>query len=329
MHPELFEIPLVHLTIKSYGLMMVVGFLAAVTVIRYLSRHFTRDPQLITNAALYSLIAGVVGARAFFVIHYFDQFRDNLWNVFAIWNGGLEVIGGVLLAIVVILLYGRYHRVPIRHYLDVLAIGLMAALMFGRVGCFLNGCCYGRPTDLPWAVRFPYGSFSYSSQIRPDPARHRAEPYFTLPPEFIGYTNGQGQYIVDVKPLKDLTPEQRKLVTEGPYLARPVHPTQLYSSAAAALLGLVLYGFWRRSRRAEARGRYSLLTRPGSIFSLMFVLYAVVRFALEMIRDDNPFEVGTLTISQLLSIPLAILGILLVIFFTLSEPEKLPSLKTK
>ncbi|MBN2128088.1 MAG: prolipoprotein diacylglyceryl transferase, partial [Sedimentisphaerales bacterium] len=118
MHPELFEIPIIHLTVKSYGFMMVVGFLAAVAVIRYLSRHFTRDPQHITNAALYALIAGVAGARVFFVIHYFDQFRDGPWHhVFAIWNGGLELIGGVLLAIAAILFYIWYHKLPMRHYL--------------------------------------------------------------------------------------------------------------------------------------------------------------------------------------------------------------------
>jgi phosphatidylglycerol:prolipoprotein diacylglycerol transferase len=329
MHPEFFEIPLIHVTIKSYGLMMVVGFLAAVTIIRYLSRHFTRDPQLITNAALYSLIAGVVGARAFFIVHYFDQFRHDPWNVFAIWNGGLEVIGGVLLAIVVILLFCRYHKLPVRHYLDVLAIGLTAALMFGRVGCFLNGCCYGRPTELPWGVRFPYGSFSYSSQARPDPARGRSQPYFTLPPEYFGYTNEKGQYIDDLKPARYLTPEQRVLVTKGPYLARPVHPTQLYSSLGAGLLGLILYGFWRRARRAETLGRYPLLTKPGSIFSLMFILYPILRFSMEMIRDDNPFEVAGLTVSQLLVIPMAVLGIVLAIFFARSQPERLPSPTSK
>jgi phosphatidylglycerol:prolipoprotein diacylglycerol transferase len=84
MHPELIELPFIHVTVKSYGLMMVIGFLSAVTVIRLLSRRFTRDPQHITNAALYSLIAGVVGARVFFVIHYFDQFRDDPLGVFAI-----------------------------------------------------------------------------------------------------------------------------------------------------------------------------------------------------------------------------------------------------
>jgi phosphatidylglycerol---prolipoprotein diacylglyceryl transferase len=329
MHPEFFEIPFVHLTIKSYGFMMVVGFLAAVTVIRYLSRHFTRDPQLITNAALYSLIAGVIGARLFYVIHYFDRsFRSDLLNVFAIWNGGLELIGGVVGALLVIVLYGRHHKVPIRHYLDVLAIGLVTALMFGRIGCFLNGCCYGRPTDLPWGVRFPYGSFSYSSQVKPDPARHRLKPYFTLPPEYFGYTE-DGQYIGELKPAKYLTPEQLERVTQGPYLARPVHPTQLYSSAGAALLGLILYGFLRRAQRAEAIGRYAFLTKPGSVFSVMFILYAVMRFSIEMIRDDNPFEMAVLTISQLLCFGLALLGILLILYFHRSQPEKLPVAKAK
>jgi phosphatidylglycerol:prolipoprotein diacylglycerol transferase len=324
MHPELFKIPLTPLTIKSYGLMMVVGFLGAVTVIRYLSRHFTRDPQIITNAALYALIAGVVGARAFFVLHYPDQYLANPKSVFAIWNGGLEVIGGVMLAIAVILLYGRYHKVPIRHYLDTLAIGLVVALMFGRIGCFLNGCCYGKPTDLPWGIRFPYGSFSYNSQIKPDPSRHRPEPYFTVPEEYFGYTDEKGRYISDLKPAKYLTPEQRELVTKGPYRALPVHPTQLYSSLAAGLLGLILYGFLRRSQRAETVGRYRLLTKPGSVFGLMFILYAVMRFCLEMIRDDNPLDMAGLTISQLLCFVLAALGIALAIYFGRSEPEKLP-----
>jgi phosphatidylglycerol:prolipoprotein diacylglycerol transferase len=330
MHPEFFEIPILHLTIKSYGLMMVVGFLAAVTVIRYLSRPFTRDPQIITNAALYALIAGVVGARVFFVLHYPGHFHhEPWWNVFAIWNGGLELIGGVVAAILVIVFYGRYHKVPIRHYLDVLAIGLTAALLFGRIGCFLNGCCYGRPTELPWGVRFPYGSFSYSSQVSPDLNRLRPQPYFTLPPGYFGYTNDKGEYLSDLKPAKYLTPEQRELVTQGPYLALPVHPTQLYSSAGAGLLGLILYGFWRRAQRREALGRYPLLTKPGSIFSLMFILYGIMRFSIEMIRDDNPFEMAGLTIAQLLSIALAGAGVLLALYFARSKPEKLPSLKSK
>jgi phosphatidylglycerol:prolipoprotein diacylglycerol transferase len=325
MYPELFQIPIVHLTIKSYGLMMVVGFLAAVSVIRYLSRHFTTNPAHITNAALYSLIAGVVGARVFFVLHYFDQFRDDPSSVFAIWNGGLELIGGVAMAIAVILLYIIYHKQPMRHYLDVLAIGLMAALVFGRIGCFLNGCCYGKPTELPWGVHFPYNSFSYHSQVLPDLDRHRAEPHLKLPDEFFGYTNGLGEHNPDLKPWKYLTPRQKELVTTGAYRSLAVHPTQLYSSLGAGLLGLVFYGIWRRSQRAERAGSYPFLTKPGSTFSVMFILYGIGRFIMEWIRDDNPFEIDSLTISQILCIGLVALGIVLVVYFTLSKPEKLPS----
>jgi phosphatidylglycerol:prolipoprotein diacylglycerol transferase len=329
MHPELFEIPVVHLTVKSYGFMMVLGFLAAVAVIRYLSRHFTRDPQHITNAALYALIAGVVGARAFFVIHYYDQFRGNWGSLLAIWNGGLELIGGVVLAIAAILLYIRYHKLPMRHYLDVLAIGLTVALMFGRLGCFLNGCCYGKPTELPWGVQFPYGSFAYESQVKPDTDRHRMEPHLHLSQEYFGYTNERGEYIPGLKPFDQLTPAQREQVTHGTYQSLPVHPTQLYASGGAIVLGLILYGFWRRSQKAEKAGRYRFLTRPGTTFSLMFILYGIMRFSLEAIRDDNPFETAGLTIAQILSIGLAILGLILVVVFSRLKPERLPAAPSK
>jgi len=328
MHPELFEVPIVHLIIRSYGVMMVVGFLSAVTVIRYLSRHFTSNPQHITNAALYSLIAGVIGARTFFVIHYSDQFRGNPLGVLEIWNGGLELLGGVLLAIAVIVFYIRYYKLPMRHYLDVLAIGLVAALVFGRLGCFLNGCCYGKPTDLPWGVRFPYGSFAYQSQTRADPDRNRPLPYIDLPESYFGYRDAQGEYIPDLKPMSELTPEQRTLVTEGKYRCLLVHPTQLYSSAGAVVLGLVLLLFLRRSHRGEESGVYPFLTRPGTTFSLMFILYGFGRFLMEFVRDDNPFEVASITVSQLLSLGLIALGIVLMAYFAKVEPERLPALKT-
>jgi len=155
MYPELFKIPFIDLSLPSYGLMMVVGFLAAVFVMRRLSRDITSNPQFITNASLYALIAGVVGARLFYVVHYFDKFRANLLSVFAVWHGGLELLGGALLAVAVILFYLWRHKLPVRRYLDIAAIGLMLALGFGRIGCFLKGDCFGRPTKLPWGVRFP------------------------------------------------------------------------------------------------------------------------------------------------------------------------------
>jgi len=326
MHPELFKIPFLHLTVWSYGLMMVIGFLSAVFIIRYLSRDITPDPQLITNAALYSLIAGVVGARLFFVIHYFDQFRQHPLSVFAIWQGGLELLGGVLLAIAVIFFYLWRHKLPIRRYLDILAIGLLLALSLGRIGCFLRGCCFGKPTNLPWAVRFPYGSPSYLSQIHPDFQRNRPQPHLELPTEFFEVYNGN-RYL---KTYETLTEQQKQAVTNGPYRSLPVHPTQLYSSANGALLCLLLYLFWRSAQNApKSPNTKKLFTKPGCAFALMFILYGITRFLIEFLRDDNPFEHGRWiiykagTISQNLGIYMVILGVALMLIFQKMKPDKI------
>ena len=304
MYRELLKIPFTDLTVKSYGTMMVIGFLAAVYVMQRLSRRSGLDPVLITNAALYSLVAGVVGARIFFVIHYRDEF-DSFLSVFALWRGGLEFLGGVVLAIVFLVFYLRKVRQPVCRALDVMAVGLMLALAFGRIGCFLNGCCYGKPADLPWAVRFPYGSFAYESQINANPQRGRLEPHLRLPDSFFGYLDAQGQFNPGLKPLADLTPEQREQVTHGEYRCLPVHPSQLYASLSALAVSLILYGLWRRGRAKP--GSWS--ARPGMVFSTMFILYGLVRFLLEFSRDDNPFEWGILTISQILGLGLIGLGV--------------------
>lgn len=316
MHPELFEIPFVHLTVKSYGLMMVIGFLACVSLIKRLSRDFTSNPQHITNAALYALIGGVIGARLFFVIHYFNNFQSNPTEVLAIWQGGLELAGGVTAAIIVILFYMWYHKLPIRRYLDVLAIGLMLALVSGRIGCFLNGCCYGKPTNLPWGLRFPYGSFAYHSQISPDFERKRSQPQLELPDEFFGYTDEKGYRYSGLKPYEHLTVKQKVEVTEGKYRCLPVHPTQLYSSGLAAFWCLMLYLFWRRANKAELSGKSGrFLTKPGYTFALMFMVYGITRFLMEYLRDDNPFEFDGLTISQNIGIGMFVLGVILMTIF--------------
>jgi phosphatidylglycerol:prolipoprotein diacylglycerol transferase len=312
MYPELFQIPIIHLTIKSYGLMMVIGFLAAVTLIRHLSRDITPNPQLITNAALYSLIGGVAGARLFYVVHYYDGFRNNLLSVFAIWEGGLELLGGVVLAIIIIFFYLVYHKLPIRRYLDILAIGLMLALVFGRIGCLLFGCCYGKPTTLPWGIRFPYDSLAFHSQILPRPERNRLLPQLQLRSDYFADSSSARL----LKPYQQLTDEQKTEVTKGRFRCLPIHPTQLYESAAAAVLCLLLYLFWRRSQNLERSGvPDKLFAKPGQTFALMFIFYSITRFLLEFLRDDNPFELDGLTISQLIAIPMLIFGLILIVVF--------------
>src|SRR5205814_7317056 len=90
----------------------------------------------------------------------------NLKNVLNMRSGGLTYYGGFLLAFPAVVLYGVYKKVPLRLGMDIVAPCLMVGLGFGRIGCFLNGCCYGAECDLPCAVQFPYNSYAYQDEFR-------------------------------------------------------------------------------------------------------------------------------------------------------------------
>jgi phosphatidylglycerol---prolipoprotein diacylglyceryl transferase len=307
MHPVLFEIPFLHLKIQSYGTMMVIGFVVALWLMRRLMKKSGQNPEHVTNIAMYALLTGLVGARLFYVIHHHDLFVGRFMEIFAIWKGGLEFLGGFLFGLAFLWLYLWKQKLPKRLYLDILAIGLMVGLGFGRIGCFLNGCCFGRPADVPWAVQFPYESPSFYSQIRPDLQRDRSNPMLNLPDD---YYDADGY----LKPYNELTPEQQQAVgSGGQYACLAVHPTQLYSSLNGFILAGVLLLTWLKIGRKK----------PGVTMSLMLILYGATRFYLESLRADNPFEHAWWaiykggTVSQNIGIYLIIAGtICLVIFAT-------------
>jgi phosphatidylglycerol:prolipoprotein diacylglycerol transferase len=334
MHPELFRIPFTALTVKTYGVMMVCGFLAAIYIIRRLSRGMGENADHITTAALYSLIAGVAGARLFYVIHYWSQFRGKgFLEIFAVWNGGLELLGGVLLAIFVIAIYLRIQKLPVRRYLDILAIGLMLALVFGRIGCFLNGCCFGKPTNSFLSIRFPYGSLAYNSQVRPDYARGRDKPYMELPADYFGYVNDanewtdapeQFKYDYSLKPRELLTTQQKfEISKDGPYRCLAVEPTEIYESLSALVGCILLYLHRRKGMQLQKKNAaVPFFFRSGVTFGLLFIIYGTTRFFIEFLRDDNPIGADGLTISQNLSIVLFVLSIFLIIIFGKMKQDK-------
>ena len=320
MHPELFRIPFTHLTVKSYGVMMVLGFICAIVIIRKLSRGMGENEDHVTTAALYSLIAGVIGARLFYVVHYWAQFKGRgITEIFAVWDGGLELLGGVLTTISVIIIYLRFNRLPVRRYLDILAVGLMMALVFGRIGCLFSGCCFGRPTTCPLAIHFPYNSLAYNSQIRPDDNRHREKPYIELPADYFdGYL---------LKPLEELSPQQKLEVSKhGKYRCLGIIPTQLYESFSALLGCALLYLHRRKGIRYYQKGLPApFFFRCGVTFGLLFIVYGTMRFIIEFFRDDNPLGYFGLTISQNLSIVLFAISVVLIIIF--GNMKQTPSAK--
>jgi phosphatidylglycerol:prolipoprotein diacylglycerol transferase len=316
MYQELFTIPFTSWTVKGYGTMMVLGFLAASFLMQRLSKRDGLDPAVITNAALYSLIAGVIGARIFFVLHHAREFKGEFLKVFEIWNGGLEFLGGVILAIAFLCVYLKRAKVPIRRTLDIMAMGLMLALAFGRMGCILNGCCWGKPTELPWGIEFPYGSFAYTSQINANPERGRETPHLDIPHQEYCY-HSEFDDVWYPRPIEELTDAQKEEVTHGQYQCLPVHPSQAYASLSALLISGVLYGLWRRSRTKPD----TLFGRSGMGFGLMFVLYGLARFLLELTRDDNPFEWAFLTVSQIIGIGMMAAGAILMVVFARQKAD--------
>jgi phosphatidylglycerol:prolipoprotein diacylglycerol transferase len=196
MLPELWSLPTPwgDLPIKSYGFMMMLGFLVSIWFAMRRAMRVKADPDLILNVGFVCLFCGVIGARIFFVAHYwktdFSWQPNRLLTAINITAGGLEYYGGVLAALAGTLIYLRFfarfravgddlkgpprRRPSIRLYLDILAPSIMLGLAFGRMGCFLNGCCWGGVcaheengrivADLPWALTFPFGSGAHNRQ---------------------------------------------------------------------------------------------------------------------------------------------------------------------
>lgn len=308
--------------------MMVIGFLCALYLARWRARKLKENPLNITNFAVYILLAGVVGARIMYVIHNFSEYRDNLWQILMVWRGGLEFIGGVICAILVMVIYSRKMKLPILKYLDILAPAVMLGLAFGRIGCLLNGCCFGAECKLPWAIRFPAlnehitsqgtelrFSIPYSYQLTPDPQRPDQKT-LSLPDDYYyGYEDGSGWWVNSLeildpqdrekmhrqpKSITQLSEQQIQELQEGKYPMHPIHPAQVYSSLNALFLCLLLSLMFK------------IYKFPGQIIASMLILYGMTRFLLEMLRCE-PFLIDHLTASQTIGIFAVVIGVILIL----------------
>jgi phosphatidylglycerol---prolipoprotein diacylglyceryl transferase len=158
VHPEILRWGMLHIT--SYGLMLAIAFLVGTWLGLREAARLGLDEDRVVTVILVALAAAIAGARVLYVAEHLRDFRGSYLSVLALWQGGLTLYGGIVAGTVAGLFAARRTGLPMWVTADALAPSLALGTVFGRVGCFLNGCCYGRPTRLPWGVVFPADSFA-------------------------------------------------------------------------------------------------------------------------------------------------------------------------
>ncbi|XZE18693.1 prolipoprotein diacylglyceryl transferase [Pirellulaceae bacterium SH449] len=321
----------VGLPIRGYGVFLMIGVIAGsfVAMKRAEGRGITREAFL--SLATWTVAAGIIGARLFYVIQYWNELPGEtlgarLWTVLQVTEGGLVVYGGVIGGLIVLVAWTLLYKLPVLLVADAVTPAFFLGLMFGRLGCLMNGCCYGGVCEMPLpTVQFPSGSAVYMDQLESGRmlglitengevkevlSQSWADQNGVAPNSSFGGV--QARLVVGPTVDQPLKPPvfdaivmlngKPKLVeaNELPSRAIPVHPSQIYAS----LGGLVLF-LWTMSISGFVK-------RPGQLFAIGLIAYGFVRILEELIRVDEGGQFGTsLSIATWISMGGILVGIAL------------------
>ncbi len=314
------------MAIRGYGVMLLTGVGSAVGLAAYRAKRSGMDPDVIYSIAPWAFFGGIIGARLFFVIQYRDRFIGDsliatLGNVARFTEGGLVVYGSFIGGFIAVAYYISRHHLPLLKLGDVIVPCMFLGVFFGRIGCLMNGCCYGGRCEDDWAaLHFPPTSPVYQDQLKSgellgfrfDPETRTIESVRdgSLASQ-AGITVGSrlDAFGNDFSPLETASreiPEEdvrtgiiatidgrryRWSPEQLPPRTLPVYPAQLLSSVSSLVLCLLLC--------AISLFRH----RQGTVMFLGFASYAVLRFVLELVRVDEAGQFGTeLSISQWVSL---------------------------
>ena len=276
MHPIAFRLPdglpfIGGTPITSFGILMFLAFLTAGLVLRSELKRTGYDPEKAWDFVFMAVIGGIVGAKVYYVLLNFPRLQEEgLSFVFS--RGGMVWYGGFLGATALVIWEIRRSKLPLGRMADLHAVALAPAYAVGRIGCFLVGDDYGRPTTVPWGIRFPEGT----------------------PPTTV--TNLEAYFGIEVDPA----------LVERYGQVLPVHPTQLYEVGISTLIFLLL---WRLRGHKHAWGW---------LFMVWLVAAGLERGFVEIFRAKDDRFFGILTLAQVLSLGLVVVGV--VGMQRLSEP---------
>jgi phosphatidylglycerol:prolipoprotein diacylglycerol transferase len=345
------------LPIRGYGVMMLLAVVSGTLLAAWRAKRVGVDPDLIFTLIFWMLVPGIIGARAFHVIEYWQR---DYWPAYGgkggslgaligeivnVTHGGLVVYGSFFGGMLGVLLFVRKYHAPLLALGDLIAPSMLLGLAIGRVGCLLNGCCFGGVCDHRWAIEFPAESPAYVAQIRrgqmygfdigenPDakpcvvrkvtpgsPADaaklHQGDRLLSVNDHRIDTTeDAQGALL---KAFSDghrlrIEAENRPATTieavNPPPRSLPVEPSQPLSTIDALLLCLLLLAYdpFRR--------------RDGELFALMMSIYPITRFLIEFLRSDEAAVLNTgLSIGQCVSLLLLVCAAVLW-RYVLSQPK--------
>lgn len=218
-----------HPPVFGYGLLVFIGCLLGGRTAVGRARRLGLPEQLIWDLAIWIFVAGLLGARTWYVVQYHERLfagrltlGSKIEAFLNISSGGLVLYGGVGLALIAVVVFTHRHRevCPPLQLADLVVPSFFLALACGRLGCLMNGCCWGDACELPWAIRFPHGSLPFRVMV------------------------GRGYLATDAES------------TFG------VHPTQVYSALNALVLSLVTATMFRFSRRPGEVLAVALVTYP-------------------------------------------------------------------
>jgi len=267
MNYRLFHIG--SLNIYSYGVMVALAFLTGIYLASKRAKQLNEKPQNILDLCLFIIISSIIGARLTFVLTYWPYFQNNLIKIFYLQEGGLVFYGGMILAVITAVVFLKLNKLKIFKYLDILAPSLAIGHAFGRIGCFLNGCCYGK---IVWNEKLSFLGIRFPKVV-----------------EIMRHSDGSlHNDIIGSPPFLDHLHEG--LVNAQACESLPVYPAQLVSSGYNFIIFFfLLYLFKKRGF-------------DGQIWWTYVFLYSICRFLIEFIRADNARLIMGLTFSQIISI---------------------------
>jgi phosphatidylglycerol:prolipoprotein diacylglycerol transferase len=279
MHPEFISYP----HISSYPVMMLAGFLLGYLMARWRASKMGFEARHIDNLALILLVVGPFGGRFFSRLFYLPD--ATFWSALKFWDGGgLVFYGGFIFGVGSAAVYSLVHRLSIIQVVDIFSPSVALGLAFGRIGCFMAGCCFGDVCLDP----------SQLALVNDPAKRHQVQ---TVPMLSGSWFPLQVRF-----PVKSEAYEQHLELGLLPAQANrslPVHATQLYEAAAAFALCL-----WLNLRFKNRKF-------PGEVFCALGIGYAGVRFPLEFLRADSPPMYLGMTFSQITSLLIALTCVLL------------------